>query len=73
MLAYLIARGDVKVDQEVTSEGLAGGCFKGKVVKTWEDGGMTFHTPDISGVAHVMGLNMFTLDTADPMLMGLPL
>lgn len=73
VLAYLIAKGDITPDEEVTSEGLAGGCFKGKVVRTWKQEGVTFHTPDISGVAYVTGLHMFSLDTADPMLTGLPL
>jgi proline racemase len=71
VMAYLIAKGDVALDVEVTSEGLAGGCFKGRIVKTWEADGVTFHTPDISGVAYLTGVHLFTLDTADPMMAGL--
>ena len=70
MLAYLLARGDITPETEVTSEGLAGGCFKGKVVKRWDADGVMFCTPDISGVAHMTGIHNFTLDPADPMLEG---
>ncbi|MCC6801368.1 MAG: proline racemase family protein [Anaerolineae bacterium] len=71
MLAYLIAIGEITPEMEVTSEGLAGGCFKGKIVRQWGEGGVTFYTPDISGVAHMTGIHYFTLDTDDPMLAGL--
>lgn len=71
MLAYLIARGEIAPEAEVTAEGLAGGLFQGKMVRHWQDDGLAYSTPDISGVAHATGLHYFTLDTADPMLEGL--
>ena len=71
VLAYLIAKGDLAAEEEVTSEGLAGGLFKGKVVRSWEENGVVYHTPDISGVAHLTGISFFNLDSADPMMAGL--
>jgi proline racemase len=71
MLAYFIARGEISADSEVMSEGLAGGHFKGSIARSWDEDGMTYYTPDISGVAYTTGLHYFTLDTADPMSAGL--
>jgi proline racemase len=71
MLAYLIARGDIQADREVVVEGLAGGLFIGKVVQTWRQGDMVYHTPDISSTAHVTGIHHFFIDPEDPMGEGL--
>lgn len=71
MLAYFLSRGEITPESAVTSEGLAGGCFKGEIIRVWDEDGITFCTPDISGVAHMTGLHYFTLDTSDPMLEGL--
>lgn len=66
-LAYLIAKGEIGRDESVTVEGLAGGLFEGRVVRTWEEDGITWHVPEIAGQAYVTGIHHFLLDTRDPL------
>jgi proline racemase len=72
MLAYFIARGEMDPAQVSVVEGLAGGRFEGRIMKTWEEDGLVYHTPEISGVAYLTGINHFTLDPDDPMMTGFP-
>jgi proline racemase len=72
MLAYLFKRGEVAGCPCVTAQGLAGGLFEGKIVDSWVEDGLTYHTPEISGVAYLTGITQFYLDPGDPMLQGLP-
>ena len=71
MLAYLTAKGDLNRHESATAEGLAGGLFGGKIVKTWQENGMTKHIPEISGAAFITGIHHFTLNTDDPMVEGI--
>lgn len=70
MLAYLHAKGNIDDNATVISEGLAGGLFTGQIIETWTDGGVNFHTTDISGVAYLTGINHFYLDLTDPLIEG---
>lgn len=68
MLAYFIARGELGAGKVSVVEGLAGGLFEGRIVNSWEDNGLTYFTPEISGVAYLTGINHFILDSDDPMM-----
>ncbi|MFZ0543847.1 MAG: proline racemase family protein [Candidatus Promineifilaceae bacterium] len=68
VLAYFIARGELEADKVSVAEGLAGGLFEGRIVKSWEEDGLTYHIPEISGVAYLTGINHFVLDPDDPMM-----
>ena len=70
MLAYFIKRGEIDAANCVVAQGLAGGLFEGKVINSWAENGLTYHTPEISGVAYLTGINHFYLDPEDPMLGG---
>jgi proline racemase len=72
VLAYFHARGEFQADGEATVEGLAGGLFGGRFVKSWRENGLVKHTPEITGVAHIIGVNQYMLNSDDPMLEGIP-
>ena len=67
VLAYFIAKGEIRVEDTVVAEGIAGGLFEGKIAKTWEENGQIYHIPDISSQAYLTGIHHFYLDTQDPM------
>lgn len=71
MLAFLIAKGKMDARDNITSQGLAGGLFGGRIVKTWEQDGRVFHTPEISGIAHITGINHFFIGSPEELPEGL--
>ena len=74
MLAYLMARGEMGEQDGVVVEGLAGGLFDARTVKSWKEGELLCHTTEISGRAYLTGVHTFSLDKEDPMVEGfLPL
>jgi proline racemase len=70
VLAYRLAKGDSDSDSVTVVEGFAGGLFEGRVVKAWDDDGVQYIIPDISGRAYMTGVHTFYLDPSDPMLQG---
>ena len=68
LLAYLIAKGEIGSQESVVAEGIAGGLFQGRVVESWKENGVVYHTPDISGRAYLTGIHHFILDPQDPVL-----
>ncbi len=71
MLAYFLAKGQIDEGTVNVAQGLAGGLFEGRIVRSWEQDGQCYITPDISGRAFLTGVHSFYLDLADPMLQGL--
>lgn len=70
MLAYFWARGEVEDSEPINFQGIAGGLFTGRIVKTWQEHGVTYHTPEVAGRAYVTGVHQFWIDPSDPMSQG---
>ncbi len=71
MLAFMIASGKIDGKEKITSQGLAGGLFGGRVVKTWEHDGRVFHTPEISSTAYITGINHFFIGSPEELPEGM--
>jgi proline racemase len=71
LLAYLAARGEIALQETIMVEGLAGGLFEGRLTEAWVDEGVTYYTPEVSGLAYLTGINLFYLNSEDPMLQGI--
>jgi proline racemase/trans-L-3-hydroxyproline dehydratase len=67
MLAYLMARNEIEQQQTIVAQGIAGGLFEGKIIRSWQEQGVIFHTPEISGRAYLTGVHHFVLNPQDPM------
>lgn len=71
LLAYLAARGEIVPNDSIMIEGLAGGLFEGKIIKAWEENGVKYYIPEVSGLAYLTGINHFYLNSEDPFMKGI--
>src|SRR3546814_2532005 len=70
MMALLIARGEMKADEEIISEGITGSLFSGRMVDRTKVGSFDAFIPEISGTAYLTGLHQFLIDPEDPQQIG---
>ena len=71
MMALLIARGEMKPDEEIVSEGITGSLFSGRMIERTKVGSFDAFIPEISGTAYLTGLHQFLIDPEDPQREGL--
>lgn len=64
------ARQEVKIGEEITIESITGSRFTGSVYKTVNFGPFEAVIPEVSGNAHIVGMNTFIIDPDDPMKDG---
>lgn len=70
VMAALLAKGELDLNQEVIAEGVAGGLFRGRLTDFIDIGGTQAVVPEITGTAHITGFHQFLLDTLDPLNEG---
>ena len=70
MMAMLIARGDMKPDETIVSEGILGTQFRGRMVGRTKVGRFDAFIPEISGQAFMTGMHQFVIDPRDKQRFG---
>ena len=65
VLTKMYARGEIQKNEEVISEGLVGGLFKGKVLQETKIGGKEALDIQITGRAYITGYKHFVIDPND--------
>jgi proline racemase len=73
VMAALHAKGQLAIGEEVAAEGIAGGLFRGRLLRTTTIGGRPAVVPEIAGPAFITGYHQFVLDSEDPWLEGFEL
>ena len=64
-LAIHHARGDLAIDQDIVIESVTGSTFAGKVLETTTFGPHAAVTPEVTGRAHICGVNEILVDPDD--------
>jgi proline racemase/trans-L-3-hydroxyproline dehydratase len=70
VMAALHARGQLAIGEEMVTEGLAGGFFRGRLLRPTTVGDRPGVVPEIAGPAFVTGYHQFVLDFEDPWMEG---
>ena len=65
-LAVLHAKGELAVGEEFVHESLIGSIFKARIVELTSVGPHSAVVPEVTGSAHIMGLNQLFIDPDDP-------
>jgi len=65
-LATLYAKGKLKLDEEFVHESIIGSMFKARAVAETNVGPYPAIIPEVTGSAHVTGLNQWLIDPDDP-------
>jgi len=64
------ARGELAIDETITIESVIGTRFTVRVVEETTIGGHPAIIPEVSGTAHITGMNTFVFDPDDPLKDG---
>jgi trans-L-3-hydroxyproline dehydratase len=64
------ARGELGMDETITIESVIGTRFTVRVTEKTRVGGVTAIIPEVSGTAHITGMNTFLIDPDDPLRDG---
>jgi proline racemase len=70
VMALLFARGEIREDDVVVSEGISGSLFEGRILGRDKVGEFDAIVPEISGTAHLTGFHQFVIDPDDPIASG---
>jgi proline racemase len=73
VMTALHAKGQLGIGEEVVAEGIAGGLFRGRLLRPTTLGDRAAVVPEIAGPAYVTGHHQFVLDAEDPWLEGFEL
>jgi proline racemase len=65
-VATLYAKGDLKLNEEFVHESIIGSIFKARVVEETRVGPYAAVIPEVTGSAHIMGINQLFIDPDDP-------
>jgi proline racemase len=65
-LAVMHAKGEIKLNQEFVHESIIGSIFKAKIVEETRVGPFAAIVPEVTGSAHIMGINQLFIDPDDP-------
>jgi len=68
--ALHFAKGEIGLNEPFVVESILGSTFTGEVVATTEFGPHTAVIPQVSGTAHITGINQLLIDPADPLRHG---
>ena len=69
-VAIHFAKGEIKLNQEISIESVIGTVFKGSVIKETEFGPHRAIISQIEGTAHITGRCQFVVDPEDPLKDG---
>lgn len=70
VMAALHAKGQLAIGEEVVAEGIAGGLFRGRLLRTTMVRDRPAVVPEITGSAFITGYHQFVLDFDDPWVEG---
>ena len=73
MMALLIAKGRMALDEVIISESLTGAQFEGRAVEQVDVGEFSGIVPEFSGQAFLTGMHQFIIDDDDPLKAGFTL
>jgi proline racemase len=65
-LAVLYAKGELTLNQEFVHESIIGSIFRARIIEETRVGPFTAVVPEVTGSAHIMGLNQLFIDPDDP-------
>jgi proline racemase len=65
-LAVMHTKGELKLNQEFVHESIIGSIFKARIVEETRVGPFTAIVPEVTGSAHIMGINQLFIDPDDP-------
>ena len=65
-LAVLHAKGEIKLNEEFVHESIIGSIFKARIVEETRVGPFAAVIPEVTGSAHIMGINQLFIDPDDP-------
>jgi proline racemase len=71
MMALLIGRGEMTLDEEIVSEGISGSLFRGRMIGREKVGEFDAYIPQVTGKAYITGFHQFLIDPDDPLKEGL--
>lgn len=69
-MAALVAKGELPIGQKFVYESITGSFFEGVPLQETEIGGIRGIIPQITGSAHIIGLNDWVIDPADGLRYG---
>lgn len=69
-LAYLYAKGEIKLGEEFVYESITGSMFKGVAMAEARVGDYKGITPKVTGSAYITGMNRIVMDRNDPLEYG---
>lgn len=69
-LAYLYAKGEIKLGEEFVYESITGSMFKGVAVSKAQVGDYMGIVPKVTGSAYITGMNRIVMDRDDPLEYG---
>ena len=69
-LAYLHAKGKIKLGEEFVYESITGSMFKGVALSETQVGDFKGITPKVTGSAYITGMNRIVMDRNDPLEYG---
>ena len=70
-MAALYSKGVLKLDEEFVHESIIGSIFKARAVAETSVGPYSAIIPEVTGSAHIMGINKFFIDPDDPLKHGI--
>jgi proline racemase len=73
LMATLHAKARLGIGEELVTEGIVGGTFKGRLLRDVRVGDAAGVVPEVTGSAFVTGYHQFVLDSNDPWLNGFEL
>ena len=65
-VATLYVKGELKLNQEFVHESITGSIFRAKAVEETRVGSYTAIIPEVTGSAHLIGMNQIFIDPDDP-------
>jgi proline racemase/trans-L-3-hydroxyproline dehydratase len=69
-MACLFAKGKLALNEEFVHESITGSIFKARAVEETRVGDYRAVIPEVTGSAHIMGLNQIFIDPDDPLKHG---
>ncbi len=69
-VAQLVARGRLKLGEELRNESIVGSVFTGRAVASTRVGDLEAVVPEVSGTAHIVGFNQWVVEPGDELGAG---
>jgi len=69
-IALMYAKGEIRKDEKFIHESIIGSTFSARVIEETKVGNFSAIIPEITGYAHIMGINQLFIDPDDPLKDG---